>query len=251
MSETSFAQDCPSVEYSEVLIPDSIFGPTADDDLAERRVSIHVTNGPFATIVYRLAYDYGVKFGFEASPLDRDHEGYVFEPYLYVTRGRLNRCHPAEQLDVVDFRVTLNADNQKLRVVLDDLVRQMTNYKWTIRDGMVNVSPKYDREPVIEALLDLRIAQFRFKAGRKIIHVFEDLRKTTELRGFRKTNNIEITMNSGGIDGDGLNFVLQEDIEFNDLTVRELLNKLGKLNKVGWIIRSGPVKAGRHILLGV
>lgn len=247
----SYAQDCPEVEYSNDLVPDSVFASEVEGDLAERRISIHVADESFATVVYRLAFDYGVRIGFEESPLDRKDGHFVFEPYLYVTRGRINRCHPAEQLDAGSFGITLNAENQKLGVVLDDLVRQMRNYKWEVRDGMVNLVPSDKRDSMIEAFLELRIAEFRFRAGRKIIHLFEDLRNTTEIQDFRKSNRIEFRMNRGSIIGDGLNFVLRTEIEFKGLTVRELLNRLGKLNQVGWIIRAGPEESSRQIILGI
>ena len=60
-----------------------------------------------------------------------------------------------------DRRIVLQMNGATLRDVLNSLVSQNPLYTWDIEDGVINVYPRGNREPLLRALLEAKIETFR------------------------------------------------------------------------------------------
>ncbi len=69
----------------------------------------------------------------------------------------------------IDSRDNINREIRlqrgTLKNILDSLVAQEPRYKWELREGVINITPKTSRDPILEEFLNTRVAQFVPPAG--------------------------------------------------------------------------------------
>jgi 2-hydroxy-3-keto-5-methylthiopentenyl-1-phosphate phosphatase len=136
--------------------------------------------------------------------------------------------------------ITLNFDNGKLKDVFDQIVKQMENYKWEINNGVINIIPVKGRDERFEKLLGLHIERFTFEKGKTVEDITTNIMLLPEFRSFMKESNLHFY----GI-RTGVSFVIKaqygktvdEEMNFSNLTFRELLNKITKIKRGGWILK--------------
>ena len=109
--------------------------PTVED-LLNRSINLHQTNGTLILAIDTLAGDHGVPIGIESSLFDKN-----------------------------DFDLTINVDNAKLKDVLDMIVQQQPDYRWEERDGVINLMPVKSRDEFVEELLNTQIHYFAPQKG--------------------------------------------------------------------------------------
>src|SRR5215213_2560201 len=70
----------------------------------------------------------------------------------------------------IGFELSINAEDNinrqihlksgTLKSILDSLVAQEPRYKWELRDGVINITPKVGRDPFLAHFLDTRVGRF-------------------------------------------------------------------------------------------
>jgi len=216
-------------------------GGVATIPLAEKIITIHAEKKCFGEIFAYLMIKYDVAFGFEESTLDRDNDDYSLLPNLpfkddngvssYMFGG-------AKRLFTVHY------DNGRLENILNDLVSQAPNYTWEISDDVVNIYPIRGRDSSFRSLLNSNVGSFYLKKGKPVGLIRTELLALPEFGTFLKENGLF----SSPLRGD-LNFInrpLPSDLIFSNLTFRELLNKIAKSKRGGWILKQSDVAGSKE-----
>ncbi|MBK8811653.1 MAG: hypothetical protein IPN69_13085 [Acidobacteria bacterium] len=224
--------------------------------IREKRVTIQMADSPLQCAIEWLVNEYDVAFGYEESTYDAKHDDFVFYHSTWLQadwkKHRLDtvsaKCFPRWPTKGHDL--TLNFADAKLEDVLDELVRQMGDYRWEINDEVVNIIPVKGREPIFAELLDLKIGKFKFDAGTDL-KVFGGAFsfKVPEINDFfEKKNQIpsgDSTTSSSGESTAGF--------DFSNIPFRELLNKITKVKRGCWSIRrdkySTPVEQRERMIM--
>lgn len=227
----------------------SVLGQEKKIDLKDTRITIKMENQPLGKVFKYLMENYDIPIGFEQSILDRDHSDYDF--YTNVPAAATHRMANADGSITVTttgeriFKaelhpITVNAENEKLEEVFTQIVEQMLHYKWEINDGVVNIFPTQGRDERIEKLLELNIKKFTFEKGKTIEEITTSIQSLHEFLRFMYKNKLLFT---GGRHGS--NFLLtaqygktiEVGMDFSNLALRELLNKITKIKRGGWILK--------------
>lgn len=146
--------------------------------------------------------------------------------------------------------IVVRLDSGTLKDVLNSVVSQNPLYDWDIEDGVVNVFPKGNREPLLKALLETRMGAFSIPPGTTRFTFRETLTESPELKGvlsgFGVKSNNEIFL-SRDVAALGPNFSLN----LSDVTVKTVLNRVIRdSNARYWIVnRDGPER--QYLLLNL
>lgn len=215
--------------------------------LKDKRITVRTEKIPFGRVLDYLISTYDIPIGFEQSMLDRDNSDYRFSANppgvaqypLEIVDGVLKL--PAQ----TDFRaplhpVTLDAENERLEDVLNEIVKQIENYRWEINDGVVNIYPIKGRDKRFEKLLDLRIKRFTFEKAGPVWRLTTNIQALPEFSAFMVEHNLRFNGGRSGPEG-----ALQEmygrkidaGLDVSNLKFRDLLNKITKNKKGGWVLK--------------
>lgn len=227
----------------------SVSGQEKEVDLKETRITINMENRALGEVFQYLMENYDIPIGFEESTLDRGLPDYKFHANLptgakSVTKSTdgsitftyiLKRDFKAER-----HRITIKAENERLEEVFDQIVGQMQNYKWEINDGVVNIFPIKGRDERFERLLGLNIERFTFEKGQTVGDITTRIQSLHEFLKFMGKNKLVFY----GV-RQGANFVLKVQYDrkievgmaFSNLTFRELLNKITRIKRGGWVLK--------------
>lgn len=225
-----------------------VLGQENSSDPRNKRITIKMENEPFGDIIDYLIKNYDVAIGFEESTLDTNHNDYEFETNLSVSRKMID-SNSNVQISVSSNRVykvrenrfTINAENEKLEDVLNKIVKQMKNYKWEINEGVVNIFPIRGRNSKFEKLLETKVSKFQLEKNQRISLIRTLLFEMPEFKDFLLKNNLFILRNRSGL-LEKLFRPIPAELNFSNLTFKELLNKITKIKRGGWIVK----KSGQY-----
>ena len=134
----------------------------------------------------------------------------------------------------------------KLNVVMDSIVKHNPNYRWEIRDGVVNVYPIDSRDEVLKNLLESKIKNFSTaevgRAGiRKIIHETKEIKEILNSQQIELNIFIRTSLNETD--------EVIADFKFFNTDLRSVLNNIVKSSKENklWFINRGNSK--KEVLL--
>lgn len=219
------------------------------EDLKEKRITIQMTNERVFNVFLRLMYVYDIPIGFEESTLDKDHSDYFFQTLMPPDDKKkdfpdepetMSGSSPSSRWTIKDKAHLISLDFREARLedVLDEIVRQMQNYDWTINDGVVNIFPVKGRDSNLEKLLNLRIRGFGVSKGEE----FEAIQPLLvlylpEFKAFLAENNL-FAESDRYVPSYG-KLPLPVELRFSNLSFKELLNGITRLKRGGWILRTG------------
>lgn len=218
-------------------------------DLKDTRITIKMENQPLGAIFKYLMENYDIPIGFEESTLDRglpDNDFNTNLPGKPKNRmknadGSITFTTTAERVFKAEIHpITVNVINGRLEEVFNQIVNQMENYKWEINDGVVNIFPIKGRDERFEELLGINIQRFTFEKGQTIKDITKNIQSLPEFLRFMGRNKLVFT----GVRS-GVNFILKAQygrtievgMDFSNLTFRDLLNKITKIKRGGWILK--------------
>lgn len=236
----------------------SVFGQGEKTDLKDKRITITMEAQPLGTVFEYLMEKYDVPIGFEESDLDREHSDFYFEtnpaPWardkMSSADGRIKITLKARRVfEAGRHPITLYINDGSLKDVFDEIVRQMENYKWEINDEVVNIFPTKGRNKKFEELMKMNVGSFRFEKGKTVDDVTKKILALPEFGSFMAKNKLRFDgMRTGNFDfitEAQYGRLINEDLDFSDLTFRELLNKVTKVKRGGWILNWKRVFANR------
>jgi hypothetical protein len=236
----------------------SVFGQEEKTDLKDKRITITVEAQPLGTVFKYLMEKYDITIGFEESDLDREHSDYYFETNLAPGAqhkmssddGRVHIIVKGDRsFNAVAHPITLYVENQRLEEVFDEIVRQMGNYKWEINDDVVNIFPVKGRNKKFEELLGMNVSRFTLEKGKTVDDITKNIMALPEFVSFMNKNKLRFNgLRSGNFDfvtEAQYGRVINEGMDFSNLTFRDLLNKATKVKRGGWVLRWKRVLANR------
>jgi hypothetical protein len=223
-----------------------VSGQGARTDLKEKRITITMEAQPLGEVFRYLMVNYDIPIGFEESVLDRGRPDFAFQPNLPAkAQHRAESPDGYLKLNITAQRefqpgvhpITLYIEDGSVEEVFDEIVRQMENYKWEINDGVVNIFPVKGRDPRFERLLSLRVNSFTFEKGKTVQGLTTNIMSLPE---FMQENKLHF--NGQRL---GTNFVIRaqygrvidEGMDFSNLTFRDLLNRITKVKRGGWRLK--------------
>ena len=202
-------------------------------------------NAPFGDIIDFLINNYDVAIGFEESTLDRNHNDYDFDTNLPFTRNKKLISNDGNtQISVTSKRkyivekhkFTVYADNKRLEDVLNIIVGQMKIYNWEINDGVINIFPSQGCDVKFENFLKTSVKRFYLKQNDRIGLIRTMIYFLPDFKEFLSNNDLLISNNRSGL-LDGLDKGLPAELDFSNITFKELLNRATKVKRGGWILK--------------
>ena len=220
-------------------------------ELKDKRITIKMTKEPLGKIFRTLIENYDIAIGFEESALDRENDDYDFDVNLFYMLGETTEKTTPNgngQISVTVDRTwkikqhwfTVNAENERLEDVLNQIVGQMENYKWEINDEIVNIFPIRDRDERFKKLLELKVINYKFGKNIEIGFIRTFLFKLPEFRQFLDENSLSIFLSRQSNEY-RLFRKLDVALDFSNLTFKELLNQITKIKRGGWILRRNKI----------
>ena len=202
------------------------FAQDNSTDLKDKKITLKLKDARLSIVFLHLMVKYDVPIGMEGSTLDNDNADYMFNPNLpYVVP---NSRRSDGYLDVKGHLLTLDFENASLETVMDEIVRQMKNYKWEINDEVVNIIPIKGRDKRFEKLLAMHIRNFSFKKGFMIAQIRNNIIDLPEVQKFLGEQKILST--KWHVYGVNSYRELPVEINFSNLSLRDLLNKITKIH---------------------
>lgn len=226
-----------------------VFGQEKVSELKDKKITIKMEKQPLGKIFRELIEKYDVAIGFEESTFDREHDDYDFTTNLPPVREQRTvktnvGTNKEIQVSITVDRIwnikqhwfTVNAENEKLEDVLNTVVGQMKNYKWEINDDVVNIFPAQGRDERYKKLLELNVQNFTLKKDWQIFFIRTKLFKLPEFQKFLDENKL-FTYDYRSVFLGDIYRKLDVDLNFSNLTFKELLNKITKIKRGGWILK--------------
>jgi len=237
------------LNFAAILMLGTFCVPGQDGarDLKEKRVTIKLDRRPLGWVFSVLTLKYDVPIGFEEAAEDREHNDYDFltnspsaKRYRVIDESEQILVTAPLILEVNPHYFTVNMENERLDVVLDLVVGQMKNYRWEIADGVVNILPIKSRDERYEKLLALRIARFSVGKREPIGVIKNAIFALPEVSEFLKSENLLFsTYRNGNLNG--LQKGLAVEINLTNLSLREVLNKITRIKRGGWIVKKSDL----------
>jgi hypothetical protein len=243
-----------------------VFGQEKETDLKDKRISIRMEKQPLGLIFRYLMENYDVPIGFEESVLDRGYSDYDFEVNLPAVAkhtmasadGRITATTKSERAFKATLHpITVNVENGRVEEVFTQIVKQMENYTWEINGGVVNIFPIKGRDERFKNLLEINISRFTLERGQTVGDITTKIMSLDEFLRFMYDNKLLFS----GV-REGANFVLKAQygrrldvgMDFSHLTFRDLLNKITKIKRGGWVLKWRGISkrtGGEHINIDI
>jgi hypothetical protein len=202
--------------------------------LLDKRVTITFENVPLSKILEELMAYYDIPIGYEESSPQKGYRDYYFEVNPLPPNST---CHIKCWTENSDLTYSINARNETLENVLNKIVKQLPDYKWSLEEGVVNFTPVKRQEELLEILLNTRIEKFTMNKGGSIYSMRTSLLSLPEIKRFEEMSRHRMTIVMRG--NDTRIKKIAENLDFSAVTFRELLNHITKVKKGGWIVRRG------------
>lgn len=179
---------------------------TLSDPMNTRVWNVHVEAVNALVALSHIAEDYGIPIGVEAASRGQGRE------------------------------IKIDMPEGTLRDVLDAVTKQDPRYEWTLVDGVVNFTPKSDRDDLSAEVLSATLKEFEVKEGAALIDIKQEIIDRPEVHV--KLDSAKVVTRISGYTGRdfqkaGPKFTLR----MGNATVREVLNHLIRTSKIRyWVV---------------
>ncbi len=174
-------------------------------------------------LLSEIAYKYNIPIGIEVSPDD----------------------------DLLkDRNIIVQINGGTLKDVLDTIIKQNSLYSWDIEDGVVNVFPRSNREPLLTAILEAQIESFSIEKKTGRFKFREELTERPEVKNI---------LDAYGVTADNQVYIMRDvmplgksfSLNVSNMKVKLILNRVIKESETKcWIInRDGDRK--QYLLLNL
>ena len=211
----------------------------SQNDIRDKRVTIHITEAPFSVVAGTLIQDFDVPIGLEMSPLT-PVDDFIFEPNLSYTLpdgSYMKWPIPKEYWHKPKkYSFSLDLDNAPLSDVMNAIIKQMPEYRWESDGKVINILPISDRDDRIIKLLATKIEKFESEVDPRIVNVRLKFTEIPEIQSLSTEDGIRISDRVEGGSTNGLR-QLSGKLTFGTRAVKELLNSILFVKRGGWIVR--------------
>ena len=179
-----------------MLCPAHSFGQASEDGLTSRTVTLRLGNASFIRVLVVLAVEHRVPIGLEVADDDADGP-----------------------------RLDIDVSNETLKNVLDLITRQEPDYRWEVKDGVINFVPARARDPFLSQLLDTRVVRFAPEKGVNKYGLRDALTNLPEVKRLLDANGMTV-WRLGPPTYRSVYTNDEVDLSISDTDVRGVLNKV-------------------------
>ena len=234
--------------FALAFLTENSLGQTTNRRLSDLRVSIKADRQPLGIIFRELMQKYQIDVGFEQSMLDNRKWYFSFDTNMPMEATHSQNKNSGVKIEITaqsafkagPYPISRNIENKSVKDLFNAIVPQMGNYNWKMRDGVVNIYPVRGRDPRFKELLDRKVKRFYLPAGSKVEDIITTLLALPEFRDFRRSHNFTFSPIR-----EGVNVLIEAQygrligpsIDLTNIRFRDLLNKITKIKKGGWILK--------------
>lgn len=212
-----------------------------DDSVLDKSVTLKLEQQEFSRFSNYLTRVLKVPLGFEESLLDSGHQDYGFEPNLPFavveknSEGKTIVRTGAERVaQNAGHLISIDANGVKLSEALDIVVSQMPNYKWSIENGVVRITPVKGRNPIFEELLAIPIDKASIEKGVIICDIRLWVPTIPVVAKFLESRKVKAkTMSLAGY----CDREIRESLTVENVTLERFLNEIVKKKGGAWAVR--------------
>jgi len=185
------------------------YGQNSTNELLDKRLTVQVKEVDLRFVLERLALDHNIPIGLEMSSTE-----------AYTSN------------------LVIDVEKDTLRKILDSIIQQQSAYRWEIRDGVINFTPKRDRYEFVVAFLDLNINCFSSNKDSDEYHIRNNIFKLPEVKDLmdlkgvspsRFPDSYTHTTPHNGV-----------DLSISNSTIKGILNKMAReSNYKIWVVDMG------------
>jgi hypothetical protein len=187
----------------------------SDQELLNTRIEqFEVKEQSINLVLAKIAYDYGVPIGLVMGP---------------------------EKEKPVRKSITISLQDGRLKELLNAVTEQDSRYEWKVVEGVINVSPKVNRDPFLEDLLVTRIQHFYLDQDSNRYRLRNDIMDLGEIKV--KLDREGVTPMVIAVTGvDFTKLGAKSSLSLTDVTLREILNQIIRKSETKyWVLnRYGP-----------
>lgn len=232
-----------------LIVPNLAFGQQEEIKLVDKKITIKMEKQPLGEIFRYLMKNYDILIGFERSNLDMGNTDYFFDTTLSEPKASKFNAQDGLKIKITaetyfiarNHPIIVIAENKSLKEVFDTIVKQMKYYNWEINEDVVNIFPKNGRDQRIKKLLETNINSFKFEKSETIWQITKNIKELPEIEKFLNENNFYFSgIRTGLVDILETQYGKKINVEmnFSNKTFKELLNKITKVKRGGWIIKN-------------
>jgi hypothetical protein len=172
-------------------------------------VTVHVSQTTLLYVIDTLAIDHKIPIGWEKSSTHKN-----------------------------EYKINIDLEGVALREVLDSIVQQEPSYQWQIADGVINITPTYDKDAFVTTFLDMSINRFPSDESDAELDIRDRILKLPTIDRLMISYGMQIDRLFWGR---GVYVKNDNDLSISNMNVRGILNKLIRVspNKTWFIERSG------------
>jgi len=223
--------------------------------IEDKRITIEIEKRPLGEVFRYLMENYDLAIGFEQSILDRNHNDYCFQTNLpFVGRKKMVSTDGSIKLDIEVERIfeakkhpiTVSVVNGSLADVFNQIVPQMENYTWELNNGVVNIFPIRGRDDRFNELLETEIRNFILESDKTVNDITFSMFRLGAFNRWLKKNNLHFNPARTGSSIEleaQCGRKLNAEMSFSNLKFRDLLNKITRIKKGGWILKWESISA--------
>ncbi len=213
----------------------------SESAINDKRITIQMTDKPLFDVFAHLIWKYDIAIGLEESSLDSNHDDYDFpinipfdEVNMPMADGR-KRTLSGLRSTAKGNLITLHFENARFQDVMNSIVKQMRNYDWEINDDVVNIFPVRGRNPIFMKLLNRKVSEFAVWKGAEVGTLRTLIFYLPEFKSFLEENkvNYDAELVAPWFD----TRPLPQGMKFADLEFKQLLNRIAKTKRGGWILK--------------
>lgn len=182
------------------------FSQTTKPDITEKIVELHQNNLTLTAALSNLTVQSRVPIGYEAN---------------------IGFSQSDPRADSNQYKLTVHFKG-KLKDLLDLITKQYPDYKWEVRDEVINFIPVNKRDNFIEKFLNTRIDNFTAKPESNFIEIRRSIFALPEIKSLLDTE--QVYPRHGDLYSRGLTQPRGKELKVSDMTVRSMLNKSIKEN---------------------
>ena len=191
------------------------------DDLTTRTIELHLSKASVMDVLNVLSVEHRVPLGLEHSSADK------YEPKL-----------------------TIDVKKTALKEVLDLIVQQEPNYRWEVRDSVINFVPTQGKDQFLETLLRTRISRFAPKTGINKFELRNTLADLPEVRRVLEANRVTVLRVSDYAYYPSIYSNKEVDLSISETDVRGVLNKIARDSEHNLWVLGWRDKKKRTLALG-
>jgi len=143
--------------------------------------------------------------------------------------------------------IYVNLQNTTLREVLNTIVAEDSRYEWRVHHGVINFSPRTDRDNFLKEVLDTKVREFSIKKRINSFDLRRDIADLPEVK--RKFEEAGVTPAISAFTNADSRDLGEFRLRTSDTTLRDILNKIIETSELKyWIVnRDGP--RGEYVIL--